>query len=369
MLENLGTHIPISSIRVRQLFNQVTSEDMSWRRLVAIQAVVYSALNAPVYLLQIPFKGLICSLTHASNSLFFSIGLTLRIIASFSKAYPLYIPPEKKDSAVAEPLRDPKVIVELFSELPKDIITREIGGKLGGLDVLKCCLVSKLWNEYFAHLAHPVRSCLQEAVFGKGKWNIHHGDIGRAPPLPNDLYEILQGPCPINPEKLFRETHIGPFLIPATVNGEPYKLDLLGKLIQAPKQGPATKFECCFLGEYQDVPVDESYWVCIPRSVLDGSLNEDDAAHSIRIDTLAQSTGISYIRSKIIEVVTCFLMHYVSTGERLLSDNPWRFTRCQEFYDKVRGWSIVVGGFGLGGLRVGNGCCCDELGVVPLRKF
>jgi hypothetical protein len=220
-----------------------------------------------------------------------------------------------------------------------------------------------------AHLTDPIRSCLQEAVFGKGKWSIHHGDIGKAPPLPKDIYEILQGPCPIWPGKLFRETHIGPFLIPATVNGEPYKLDLLGKLIQAPKQGLPTQFEYCGLGECQDTPVEESYWVCMFRSILDDSLGEDDAAHSTRIDALAQSTGISYSRPKVIEVATCLLLHYVSTGERLLTDNPWRFTRCQEFYNKEHGWSMVVGGFGLGGLGVYVNDYYSKLGVVPLRKF
>jgi hypothetical protein len=224
-----------------------------------------------------------------------------------------------------------------------------------------------------AHLTDPIRSCLQEAVFGKGKWSIHHGDIGKAPPLPKDIYEILQGPCPIWPGKLFRETHIGPFLIPATVNGEPYKLRLLGKLIQAPKQGHATKFQVCNLGEYQDTSVNESYWVCISRSVLDGSLGKNDAAHSARVNALAQSTGISYTTPKVIEVATCILMHYVTTGEMLLNDNPRRLTRCQEFYNKALGWSMAVGGFGLGGLRVGGlrvyDYYSDELGVVPLRKF
>jgi hypothetical protein len=260
--------------------------------------------------------------------------------------------------------------LELFYNLPKDL-GREVISEVGGLNFLRCCLVSKLWNERLAHLTDPIRSCLQKSVFGKSKWNIHHGDIGKAPPLPNNIYEILQGPCPIWPGKLFRETHIGPFLIPATVNGEPYKLDLLRKLIQAPKQGHATKFAYCELGECQDDPVEESYWVCMPRSVLDGSLGESDAAHSVRIDALVQYTSISYTKSKVIEVTTCLLMHYVSTGERLLNDKPWRLTRCQEFYNKARGWSMIVGGFGLGGLRVYvcYYCCIDKLGVVPLRKF
>jgi hypothetical protein len=260
--------------------------------------------------------------------------------------------------------------LELFYNLPKDL-SRTVISKVGGLDILRCCLVSKLWNERLAQLTDPIRSCLQKAVFGKGKWNIHHGDIGEAPPLPNNIYEILQGPCPIWPEKLFRETHIGPFLIPATVNDELYKLDFLGKLIQASKQGPATEFVYCELGECQDDPVEESYWVCMPRSVLDDSLDEDAAAHSARVDALAKSTGISYTTPKVIEVATCLLMHYVSTGERLLTDNPPRFTRCQEFHNKRFWWSIIVGGFDLGGLRVGGDSChCHvKLGVVPLRKF
>ena len=74
-----------------------------------------------------------------------------------------------------------------------------------------------------------------------GKW--YFGDIGEEPPLPPNIYEILASPCPFDPKKTVRETHIL-VLVPATVDGTPLTLNLLGKLVKKPKGGGhATQYD------------------------------------------------------------------------------------------------------------------------------
>ena len=62
------------------------------------------------------------------------------------------------------------------------------------------------------------------------------GDIGDEPPLPPNIYEILASPCPFDPEKTVRETHML-VLVPARVNGVPLTLNHMDELVQAPRGG------------------------------------------------------------------------------------------------------------------------------------
>ena len=62
------------------------------------------------------------------------------------------------------------------------------------------------------------------------------GDIGEEPPLPPNIYEILASPCPFDPKKTVRETHML-VLVPARVNGDSSHSQSLDKLVQAPRGG------------------------------------------------------------------------------------------------------------------------------------
>ena len=62
------------------------------------------------------------------------------------------------------------------------------------------------------------------------------GDIGEEPPLPPNICEILASPCPFDPKKTVRETHML-VLVPARVDGEPLTLNHMGELVQAPRGG------------------------------------------------------------------------------------------------------------------------------------
>jgi hypothetical protein len=76
-----------------------------------------------------------------------------------------------------------------------------------------------------------------------------------------------------------------------------------------------------------------------------------------------------------LSAATAILLHHARTGERLYTDAPWTYTRCQE---KVLGnkYPVIVGGFSSGGLGVyydGHDTMLhvyDPIsGVSCLRKF
>ena len=84
---------------------------------------------------------------------------------------------------------------------------------------------------------------LPMSAFGKAKWATYFGDIGMEPPLPPNIHQILQSPCPFWSGKKVEETHLL-VLIPQTVNGKALTLDYLEQLIQKPLGGGhATKYE------------------------------------------------------------------------------------------------------------------------------
>jgi hypothetical protein len=65
--------------------------------------------------------------------------------------------------------------------------------------------------------------------------------------------------------------------------------------------------------------------------------------------------------------VYCPFMKWIDTGEMILSDNPWRFTRTQQ---RTQGSVLAVGGLGARGLIVYDGNFGSAShGVVPVRTF
>ena len=54
--------------------------------------------------------------------------------------------------------------------------------------------------------------------------------------MPSNIHAILTSPCPFDPTKTVRETHLL-VLVPARVNGAPLTLNLLGELVKKPKGG------------------------------------------------------------------------------------------------------------------------------------
>ncbi|MBS0649276.1 MAG: hypothetical protein JSS10_08655 [Verrucomicrobia bacterium] len=212
-------------------------------------------------------------------------------------------------------------------------------------------------------------------AFGKEQWGKYLGEVGEEPPLPSDIHQILQSPCPFFPGKKVEETHLLT-LIPKTVNGKPLTLDSLEELVKHPKQGQPTRFSSYsdeIKKEYGRKFPERSYWTLMTRDVIPASRGKIYNDQVQLLKKYSQKAQVSYEMPKLLEAATSILTEYFRTGERLYTYSPGTFTRCQEGFSEHRS-SFVVGGFLEGGLailctdfRVGLARSYDGLG--GLRKF
>ena len=205
---------------------------------------------------------------------------------------------------------------------------------------------------------HPI-------AFGKDEWIKYFGDIGVEPPLPANIENILNAPCAFWPDKKVKETHLL-VLIPNTVNGKPFTLNYLEKLIQSPKSGHVTKYK--YYNSYADEALGSksypSHWSLMTTDIIPGTRNQFYRNCRELIASHKKRTGIPYELPRELDATTSILMHYVRTGERLFSDNPLTYTYSQDV-DKD-GDALTVGGFAPVGI------CIDYnvvRGAAAYRKF
>ena len=189
-------------------------------------------------------------------------------------------------------------------------------------------------------------------AFGKQQWEDYFGDIGIEPPLPQDIHQILNSPCPFWSGKRVCDTHLF-VLVPATVNGKPLTLDSLQKLIANPKKGYKTQYWFYSVSVKKELgpKSTSSHWVLMTKDVIPGSCNKSYEGQKELIATHAKKSGWCYELPMALDAAVCILMEHVQTGTRLYSDNPLTFTRCQEKAN-LNLWPVVIGGFATGGLRV-----------------
>jgi hypothetical protein len=212
-------------------------------------------------------------------------------------------------------------------------------------------------------------------VFGKDQWEKYFGVIGEVPPLPPNIGEILNRQCIFWPDKKVHETHLLVF-IPETVNGKPFHLDYLSELIQSPKSGPKTKYDYYFDNTKKELGTKslEPHWVLMTKDVIPESRNKSYEDQKARVQKKAEESGIPYELPKALEAATVILMHHVETGQRIYSDSPWTYTRCQEKVNNNQ-WPQAIGGFAAGGLVIGSYlvdrvyCGCGGVWNVPLRHI
>ena len=209
-------------------------------------------------------------------------------------------------------------------------------------------------------------SSIPSIAFGKADWEKYFGEIGLEPPLPANIEKILNERCSFWPNKKVKETHLL-VLIPNTVNGKPFTMNYLGKLIQNPKSGHATKYEyyCDYVRKALGDKSYPSHWVLMTRDIIPGSRSKGSSKCRHMIANHSNKTGLPYELPNLLEATASILMHYVKKGERLYGYNPWTYTFCQDV-DKYNGL-LVVGGFTPVGLFIPS--CFIEKGVAGCWKF
>lgn len=167
--------------------------------------------------------------------------------------------------------------------------------------------------------------------------------------LPENIEQILDGDCPIFPGKKVRETHLL-VRIPKKIDGENLTLRKLGLLAIKffPKNETGYRFFIpSITDKFGDECLDKSRWVLMTKEVIPGSRNKSYKDQQALVLGIQENTQILYRIPKTLEVSYCVLTHYFRSGECLLGQNPWTFTRCQETIKKEDGidCQVLVGGF------------------------
>lgn len=215
--------------------------------------------------------------------------------------------------------------------------------------LVSCCLVSKSW--YAIASEDDVWRGVVQREFALGKEDLEtlfeNADVGEEPLLPNNIVEILKGPCPFSEEgESVFQTHVLK-LFPGKING--IKLDhaTFGNL-----HYPSTQIQCQWspcLGQFIPPPIERSRWGLITEPVLvgDGRKSGDELSNDVR-------KIVGYEPLKSFEAEIHMITHYMRTKERLfaLTDSlGMTATVCQESVrnicqDSVGNNRIMVGLFG-----------------------
>jgi hypothetical protein len=223
-----------------------------------------------------------------------------------------------------------------------------------------------------AVVAERIRQSIPAMAIGPKEWVQYFGEVGEAPFLPADINQILNSPCPFWSGKKVSDTHLL-VLVPATVDGKPFTLDLLGKLIKRPKEGGHKTEYDYYAAEVQkklgSQSPDRSYWVLMTREVLEGSRHKRYDTQKKLVADHARRTGLSYELPGALGAATAILLHHARTGGRLYTDCPSIYTCCRELVDEGQ-YPVVVGGFSSEGLVVFyDDDDHSHRGVSCLRKF
>ena len=217
-------------------------------------------------------------------------------------------------------------------------------------------------------------------VFGAKEWIQYFGEVGEEPSLPSDIDEILDSPCPFWPGQRVKDTHLL-VLMPSTVDGKAFTLDLLEELTYNSRGGGHSTQYFLYDDEVQrssgDVYSSSSYWVLLTRDVLPGSRNKPYEAQRALI--AAQSSHVddpSYGIPNVLEAATAILSYYVRSGHRLYAGGgdvlPSASTRCTTLLEDAAEYPspFTVGRFCDRGLVFLSGFEDDaEFGVSCLRRF
>ncbi len=217
---------------------------------------------------------------------------------------------------------------------------------------------------------HPAG--VPEGVHGKKDWNARGVDVGEVPPLPKELLEALNKPCPIAKDgtKMI-DTHVILWM-PPTLNGEPMTVNSLEKMATADAFGEnKIGYEYCYDSIRGDnainQPLERGFWLALYKKPVEGGRSFTDQQKFIT------DNCPGYEVPKVREVIAASVMQYGCSGDKkeriLASESDVCYSRCEE---RIRGYQIVVGALVSAGLISVSGNFSGgiaHVGVCPVRKF
>lgn len=204
----------------------------------------------------------------------------------------------------------------------------------------------------------------------------------KIPPLPEDIYQILNGKCPIYGDQkkedgtsyLVKDTHFLS-LVPREFGSLKH---LEGKILKPygeknyPEGQNPLQFRF-FLDaarqQHGNTAFWETHWVLVTKDILPGSRNKSWSKHAAQVAALSRKALVNYKIPTLKESFTDIITHMVATGERryqAANDHTYTYTRVNEM---AEGLHLSVGGSDPSGVDVFSDYSNVCIGVVALRKF
>ncbi len=258
---------------------------------------------------------------------------------------PCIINRPREESQVIDPLaKDPCII------MPPEVVCH-IFSYLNLHELGESGSVSKAWNQCASTPILWQSAIYREIAFSSKNWADWNADLVKDVnirqemlSLPKNIAEELRRSA--FPGKSIRETHV---LVRMPKGLTIKKLGELAKKYFPSKPDGYRYIWSTIVDELGDKSVDESVWLLMTKDVLQGSRSKSCSQQKNIVAELAATTGVPCQVPTILEAAICILAEYSRSKNRLFSDSPWTYTRCQE---NVQGYQVVVGGFAPAGLSV-----------------
>lgn len=260
---------------------------------------------------------------------------------------------------------------DFLSQLPEEVILK-IFGYLNAIQQTKCGEVSRRWrrlasDETLLAAFNPRNLSPLIKVFDELDWS-KYVDMSAYGLTTEDI-----SPCDVRKATALLERVLScPLMIEIEGNAgitlltipKGLTFNTLVKLAGSPKVGNAPEFRYIWYrisSEIGDTPVDKTYRIVITNNVFNKSRNLSVS------DQKALVRKIGCEMPRVLEATVLLVVTFMSSGERLYSDNPLTYTRCSELLD---GYQLIVGGFSPAGVSLStyfDDDCSGASGVF--RKF
>lgn len=283
--------------------------------------------------------------------------------ACWNRCFPPANNRPREESQVIDPrAKDPCIII------PPEVVVNHIFSYLNLHELGVSRSVSRTWNQCASDPILWQSAIYREIAFSSKNWAEWNTDLVKDVDmrqemlsLPKNIAEELRRSA--FPGKSIRETHV---LVRMPKGLTIKKLGELAKKYFPSNTGYRYIWPA-IVDKSGDKAVDESVWLLMTKDVLQGSRSKSYSQQKNIVAELAETTGVPYQVPTTLEAATCILAEYSRSENRLFSDSPWTYTRCQE---NVQGFQMDVGGFAPAGLSVYyDHYVSGSIGVAALRKF
>lgn len=207
------------------------------------------------------------------------------------------------------------------------------------------------------------------------------------PPLPLNILQILDSPCPIYGDQVksdgsiykIRDTHVLSLVLQEFGTLNDFEETVIKPYEEAnySKDTTPLRFRSFWRAareKYGNVPFDETHWALTTKGVVRGSLGKTWDQHIVFLDALSQKAKATYEILTLQQSYATFITHYVATGENIyqvLNQSNGSHDIHTHVKQTIDGHYMLIGGSDYTGVRASRhyGYADATLGVMLSRRL